>query len=90
MTPIAASILGIGVGGVIGFGLHAEGLHARYVATPSEALFDEGVLMRDLANASIGVLSLGALLLLVDTLIWSTAEGPRPAPLAWTDGAFRF
>lgn len=59
----------LGLAGVIGFGGRALWLHDRYLQVPTAATRDEGILMRDLANASIGVAAIGALLIGAD-VIW--------------------
>src|SRR6185369_9683331 len=65
------SVLAAGAGASIaGFGVYANDLHARFDATPTVELADEGELMRDLANASIGVAIGGASLVLLDVILF--------------------
>jgi hypothetical protein len=66
----------LGLGAFTGFGLRAKGLHDAYVQAPTALTRDEGIFMRDVANVSLAVGLLGALLAAVD-LAWLAQ---RPAP----------
>ncbi len=63
-----------GAAGLVGFGLRADALHDRYLTAPSAAARDEGLLMKGLANGSIGVLAVGALLVVGDLVLFKTGE----------------
>jgi hypothetical protein len=65
---LGVAVAVVGVAGVVGFGLHADATHADYLATPTDELRDEGLLARDLSNASIGVAGVGAVMVLVDLI----------------------
>jgi tetratricopeptide (TPR) repeat protein len=71
LTVIGAISLGLGAGGIVGFGIRAQDLHAAYDAVPRAAFADEGELMRDLANVSIAIASVGAVLVAIDLLFLS-------------------
>jgi hypothetical protein len=63
--------LGLAVGGgagMIGFGVRANALHDDYIAGPDPATRDKGITMRNLANASIAVALLGAVLVTADVI----------------------
>ncbi len=75
LTWIGAGLAAVGVAGIIGFGVHADARHESYVATPTQDLLDEGVLARNLANASIAVAGVGAVLLLVDLIFIAPDDG---------------
>lgn len=66
LTWVGVSLGAVGGAGILGFGLRARALHGDYVASPSEDLRQRGTLMRNLANASIGVAGAGALLVVGD------------------------
>jgi tetratricopeptide (TPR) repeat protein len=59
----------VGVAGSAGFGVRALDLHDQFDANPTYDLAEEGSLMRDLANVSIGVAVLGGVLFALDLLI---------------------
>ncbi|MND05240.1 hypothetical protein D3C83_259000 [compost metagenome] len=61
--------LGAGVVGTVGFGLSANAIHDDFEAMPSEALRDDGIFARDLANVSLAVAVVGAVAILVDLLL---------------------
>jgi tetratricopeptide (TPR) repeat protein len=69
LTTIGAITLVTGIAGTIGFGLYTEDLGDQYVAMPSHALRDEGLLIRDLANTSIGLSIAGAILIAIDLIL---------------------
>lgn len=74
-TGTALAVLG--AGGAIGLGSHAQALHARY-STPGQAtlpLRDEGLLFRDLTNASFALLGAGVLLVAVDVALLLAGDG---------------
>jgi hypothetical protein len=59
----------VGTGGVVGFGVRFLDVRAQYEREGcATAPCDEGELARDLTNVSIGVLAVGAVLLLVDLI----------------------
>jgi tetratricopeptide (TPR) repeat protein len=63
--------LGLAVGGgagIIGFGVRANALHDDYIAGPDPATRDKGITMRNLANASIAVALVGAVLITADAI----------------------
>lgn len=64
-----------GIGGTIGLGVRASDLHAAYLDDPTSSLRDEGMLFRDLTNASIGVGALGLVLVAIDALLALAGEG---------------
>lgn len=72
LTVVGSVVGGIGTAGIIGFGVRASDLHAEYVASPSADLRDQGLVMKGLANGSIGVLSLGAALVVLDLALVGT------------------
>lgn len=77
-TWIGGTIALVGVGGIIGFGVRARDLHSAYEASPTAAVRDEGLWMRDLANAAIAIAGAGAIVVLVDlVLAASRASEPR-------------
>jgi hypothetical protein len=69
LTGIGALAAATGIGGIIGFGVTTEDLGARYRMAPTQALFDEGTTMRDWTNASIGLASVGLVLIAIDLMI---------------------
>ena len=77
LTVVGASVVAVGAGGVIGFGLRADDLHDTYLAHPSVDTRDEGLVMKGLANASIAVGCVGALLVVGDLLLFRTGETVR-------------
>ena len=66
----------VGFAAFIGFGLRATTLHESYLMAPTVPTRDEGILMRDIANVSLVVGIVGALLTTLD-LVWLAQ---RPAP----------
>jgi hypothetical protein len=76
MTAIGASLAGIGGAGLVGFGIAAIDLRARYDVMRTEDVARQGELMRDLANVSIAVTIGGAAIVLVD-LVLLLADPPR-------------
>lgn len=68
LTGIGLSVAGIGIGGIVGFGLHTESLHAAYFDSPSLEASENGNLFRGLTNASIGVAAAGGILFALDFL----------------------
>jgi tetratricopeptide (TPR) repeat protein len=71
--PSALTWVGLGLAvtggaGIIGFGVRANALHDDYVAAPDPSTRERGVTMRNLANASIGVALLGAVLMTADLI----------------------
>ena len=70
-----SALAALGAGGVIGFGLRASDVHAAWLDDPTAERRDEGLLFRDLTNASIAVLSLGGALVLVDILLALGGDG---------------
>jgi hypothetical protein len=69
LTWVGAVTSVAGLASFIGFGLRASALHERYLASPTASTRDEGLLVRDIANVSLVVGLVGALLLTVD-LAW--------------------
>ena len=57
-----------GGAGIIGFGVRADALHDDYIDGPDPATRDKGITMRNLANASIAVALLGAVLISADVI----------------------
>jgi hypothetical protein len=79
LTPLfwtGAGLSGLALGGAIYFGVRTEDLRAQFAATPTEELRADGLLHRDLTNASLVVLGLGLTLVAVD-VIWWWLEQPR-------------
>ena len=74
LTITGSVVAAIGTGGLIGFGIRTEDLGQAYESAPSHDLRDEGLLMRGLANGSIGVLGLGALMIVGDLALFRTGE----------------
>jgi len=68
-------VAAIGIGGIIGLGLHATDVHTAWLDDPTQSLHDEGVLFRDLTNAAIGVAIGGGVLVLLDVLLALGGEG---------------
>ncbi|AKF08750.1 tetratricopeptide repeat protein [Sandaracinus amylolyticus] len=79
LTVIGASLVAIGAGGVIGFGVYTMDLKSRFDAMPTQPLADEGNTMAALTNASIGVLALGGALVLIDVILVATSGPPERA-----------
>jgi hypothetical protein len=71
---IGAGTIALGAGGIIGFGLRAQNLHAAYETRPLLGYAREGEIMQGLANASIGVAALGAVLVLIDLAILANLD----------------
>lgn len=69
LTWVGGAVAVAGVAGVVGFGLRARTLHDDYDDTPTAEVRDDGIRMRRLTNASIGVAAAGAIAVLVD-LLW--------------------
>jgi hypothetical protein len=79
LTPLfwtGAGLSGLALGSAIYFGVRTEDLRAQFTATPTEELRADGLLHRDLTNASLVVLGLGLTLVVVD-VIWWWLEQPR-------------
>jgi hypothetical protein len=74
LTAVGAISAGVGVGGIIGFGVRADDVHDAYLANPTQTGRDEGLVMRGLANASIAVASVGAVLVVGDLLLFRTGR----------------
>ncbi len=90
LLGVGGAIAAVGVGGVIGFGVHTQALHDAYQAMPppaSQSTYDEGVLMQALTNGSIVVASVGAALVVLDLLL---AAGGSGTELAREGGVIRF
>ena len=68
-TWTGVALVAIGGAGIVGFSLRTSDLERAYVAQPTVATRDEGLLTSGLAYASIGLASLGALLVIAD-LVW--------------------
>jgi tetratricopeptide (TPR) repeat protein len=86
-----AVVAGAGVAGIVYFGLRAQSLHDEWEASPTdEDLAGRGTTMRDLANVSIGVAALGAVLVLLDVLFLSSGDAPSEARALRTQPHFRF
>ena len=85
LTWIGTGLAAVGIAGIVGFGVRATSLSEDFDAAPSEELADEGELMKNLANASIGVAALGAVLIAID-LIWVGRRQTDSASL----GSWRF
>ena len=74
LTWVGGTAAVAGVAGIVGFGLHAHSLHDDYEAMPSQGLRDEGLTVRALANASIVVAVVGAILSAIDLIFFA----PQP------------
>ena len=74
LTLGGAALALAGTAGIVGFGLRAQALHDDYVREPTASRRDGGLVARDLANASIGVVVVGAAMVAVDLLFFA----PRP------------
>lgn len=72
LTGIGVAVAAIGGGGIIGFGVRTLDVKAAFDLTPTPELQSEGALVRDLANASIGVAALGGVLVLIDVILVAT------------------
>jgi hypothetical protein len=68
---VGVAVAVIGAAAFTGFGLRATSLHQQYVSAPTVPTRNEGILMRDTANASLAVACVGALVVLLDVLWWS-------------------
>jgi hypothetical protein len=93
LTWTGVGLAAVGAAGILYFGLRAQSIHDQYVLTPTTGRRDKGMLYRDLANISIGVAGLGAVLLLVDLLFLapqSTGEQERAVSLGFGDVRVRF
>ena len=71
--PSALTWVGLGLAvaggaGIIGFGVRANALHDDYIAGPDPSTRNKGITMRNLANASIAVAVLGAVLVTADVI----------------------
>ncbi|MEM9864173.1 MAG: tetratricopeptide repeat protein [Myxococcota bacterium] len=69
-TPIGASILAVGLSGVVGFGVRASSIHDDcdpFCASRSDA--DAGQRAQNVTNAAIGVAAAGAVIVLVDLIL---------------------
>jgi hypothetical protein len=71
LTAIGVAVAAIGGGGIVGFGLHTSALHDEFQTAPTTDLSDEGFLMRDLTNLSIGVAAAGGVLVLIDLVLFA-------------------
>jgi hypothetical protein len=81
LTWIGAGLAVLGAAGVVGFGVRAQQLHDDYVAAPSSERRQDGLLMRNLANAALAVGVVGVVALAVD-LFWLArrpVRAERPA-----------
>lgn len=67
-----------GAAGALGFGLRTKALHDTNSTTPTTDNWKQGVRMRRLTNASIGVMALGATLVALDLLL--SGEGGESPP----------
>jgi hypothetical protein len=72
-TWLGTGLIVAGGAGLIGFGLQTAALEEQYLEMPTSETRDEGLLMRTLANVSIGVMALGAALILID-LLWPSSD----------------
>jgi hypothetical protein len=69
LTWTGAALGLVGGVGIAYFGLRAKSLHDDYLAHPTSDTRDSGLVARDLANVSIGVVGVGALLVALDLLV---------------------
>jgi hypothetical protein len=69
LTWSGLALLALGDVGILGFGLSALGYHEDYVQNPTADLREQGLLMRNLANASIGIVVVGAALMMADIVV---------------------
>jgi F0F1-type ATP synthase membrane subunit c/vacuolar-type H+-ATPase subunit K len=79
LLGIGAAVAAAGVGCAIGFGVHAGGLHDRYLAMPSADLRSEGLAIQTVANASYAIIGVGAVLVLIDLLLPRAQDGGSAA-----------
>lgn len=86
LTGIGGGLAALGIGGVVGFGIHAQSLFDTYDQPdgPTAALQRDGVLFTDLANASIAIASAGALMIAIDLVLLIAGEGSREIPVEET------
>ena len=70
-TVIGASLIALGAGGTIGFGLRTRSLEDDFDRTPTDAIADDGEQAKLLTNLSIGVALVGALVWLTEILVGS-------------------
>jgi hypothetical protein len=81
LTALGTSLTALGTAGVIGFGLHTEGLAQRYVAGPTVELYDEGTTMRALTNVALAVGAAGLACIAID-LVLALVDPPRTVRLS--------
>jgi hypothetical protein len=68
LSYLGAGAVLAGAAGTVGFGLRAAALHEDNQRMPTHDNAQDGSLMRDLTNVSIGVLVVGTAVILVDLL----------------------
>ncbi|UJR83373.1 hypothetical protein [Sandaracinus amylolyticus] len=89
LTWTGGALAILGAAGIVGFSLRTSDLEAAYVAQPTVATRDEGLLMAGLAYTSIGITALGALLVVLD-LAWLRTGGEAQVALTGSGVAIRF
>ncbi|AKF04107.1 tetratricopeptide repeat protein [Sandaracinus amylolyticus] len=89
LTWTGGALAVLGAAGIIGFSIRTSDLEAAYVAQPTVATRDEGLLMAGLAYTSIGVTALGALLVVLD-LAWLRTGAEARVAITGTGVAVRF
>lgn len=90
-TVIGASLIALGAGGTIGFGLRTRSLEDDFDRTPTDAFADDGEQAKLLTNLSIGVTVVGALVWLTEVIVGALRVRPNDAeevagrvrPAAW-------
>ncbi len=87
LTWVGGGLAVVGVAGFIGFGLRAKKLESDYDAHPTEDTRSQGVTMQTLTNVSLGVVAVGAALVVVDLFVLSKN---RDTKNAGTPGVIRF
>jgi hypothetical protein len=81
LTWVGAGLAAVGTAGIVGFGVHATSLHDAYVANPTPDVRDEGLLARDLANASIAFAAAGALAVVIDLIVLAVQGDEARTPV---------
>lgn len=86
LTWIGVGAAVVGTAGTIGFGVYTRDLEAEYATNPSEGLRDRGITAQVLANVSLGVAIVGAVMVAIDLLFFAQRE-EEAAVTSRRDGA---
>jgi hypothetical protein len=74
LTLAGGITTGVGVAGVVGFGLRTRSLESSYHSAPSAETRDAGLRTQTLTNASIVMAGVGAALVVLDLLVFETGR----------------